>query len=74
MPDRTLWGYVSDSMLAGQVVGMLFALILMLVTLGKEYARNADRKAIVRKAKPDPIWLQGQHDPSLEGEMRPQEV
>jgi hypothetical protein len=61
-------------MLAGQVVGMLFALILMLVTLGKEYARNADRKPMARKAKPEPIWLQGQAEPILDGDMRPQEV
>ena len=51
---------------------MLLALIMMLVTLGKEYARNADRKPIIRKAKPDPIWLHGQAEPRLNGEIKPQ--
>ena len=49
---------------------MLFALILMLVKLGKEYARNSDRKPIVRKAKPEPIWLHGQAEPTHDGEMK----
>jgi hypothetical protein len=51
---------------------MLIALIMMLVTLGKDYARNADRKPIVRKAKPEPIWLHGQAEPRLSGEIKPQ--
>ena len=51
---------------------MLLALILMLVTLGREYARNADRKPIVRKVKPQPIWLLGQAEPGIKGEITPQ--
>jgi hypothetical protein len=51
---------------------MLLALIMMLVTLGKEYARNADREPIVRKVKPDQIWLYGQAELRLHKEIKPQ--
>ena len=51
---------------------MLVGLILMLVTLTREYAKHADRKPLVRRGKPEPIWLHGQAELSTYGEMRPQ--